>query len=166
MDDECFMREALAEATRAGTAGDIPVGAVAVYEDRVIARARNEREVKRDPIAHAEMSVIGDSARVLGDWRLTGVTIYCTMEPCPMCAGAIVQARVSRLVYAVEDPKAGAAGSIVNLVQNDRLNHRVQVRAGVLETEVKNLMDDYFKALRGGRVRRWSRRPRRTGAQT
>jgi len=160
------MREALAEAAQAGVAGDIPVGAVAVYEDQIIARGHNQKESARDPVAHAEMLVIREAARVLGGWRLTGVTLYCTMEPCPMCAGAMVQARLSRLIYAVDDPKAGAARSVMDLLQHAQLNHSVEVRAGVLHAEVTELMDDFFKALRTGRVPRWSRRPRRTGTQT
>ena len=166
MNDEYFMREALAQAARAGVAGDIPVGAVAVYEDQIIARAYNQKESARDPVAHAEMLVIREAALVLGGWRLTGVTLYCTMEPCPMCAAAMVQARLSRLIYAVDDPKAGAARSVMDLLQHAQLNHTVEVRAGVLHSEVTELMDDFFKALRTGRVPRWSRRPRRTGTQT
>ena len=163
MNDEYFMREALAEAAQAGTVGDIPVGAVAVYEDQIIARGHNQKESGRDPTAHAEMWVIREAARALGGWRLTGVTLYCTLEPCPMCAGAMVQARLSRLIYAVDDPKAGAAGSVMDLLRHAQLNHSVEVRAGVLHAEVMELMDNFFQALREGRVPRWSRRPPRTG---
>jgi tRNA(adenine34) deaminase len=164
MDDEYFMREALIEAAQAGDAGDIPVGAVAVYEGRIIARGYNQKESGRDPTAHAEMLVIREAARILGGWRLNGVSLYCTLEPCPMCAGAMVQARLSRLVYAIDDPKAGAAGSVVDLLQNARLNHSVEIQTGVLRDDVSDLMADFFTALREGRVPRWSRRPRRGDA--
>ena len=159
MNDEYCMREALAEAKRAGLAGDIPVGAVAVYGGKVIARGYNQKEAARDPTAHAEMLVLRETAQVLGGWRLEGVTLYCTLEPCPMCAGAMVQARLSCLVYAVNDPKAGAAGSVIDLLQNEQFNHLVEVKQGVLRDEVTRLMDSFFVALREGRVPRWSRRP-------
>jgi len=158
MDDVYFMREALAEAARAAAIGDIPVGAVAVYGGQIVARGYNQKESQHDPTAHAEMLVIREAARVLGGWRLSEVTIYCTLEPCPMCAGAMVQARLSRLVYAVDDPKAGAAGSVVNLLQDGRLNHTVEVKSGILQAEVIALMNDFFAALREGTVPRWSRR--------
>jgi tRNA(adenine34) deaminase len=163
MDDTFFMGEALIEARLAGAAGDIPVGAVAVCDGQIIARGHNQREAGRDPTAHAEMLVIREAACVLGGWRLVGVTLYCTLEPCPMCAGAMVQARVPELVFAVTDPKAGAAGSVLNLLTGEQLNHRVLVRTGVLQAEVSRLMQDFFVALRDGQVPRWSRRPGRTG---
>ena len=163
MDDAFFMGEALVEARLAGTAGDIPVGAVAVCDGQIIARGYNQREAGRDPTAHAEMLVIREAARVLGGWRLVGVTLYCTLEPCPMCAGAMVQARLPELVFAVADPKAGAAGSVLSLLTGEQLNHRVLVRTGVLHAEAMRLMQDFFAALRDGQVPRWSRRPGRTG---
>ena len=163
MDDRYFMGEALAEAIEAGAVGDIPVGAVAVHDGRIIARGHNRKEAGRDPTAHAEVIVLRETARVLGGWRLTGVTLYCTLEPCPMCAGAMVQARLPLLVYAVDDPKAGAAGSVLELLNHPRLNHRVEVRTGVLADEVTAMMEDFFAALREGRVPRWSRRPRPAG---
>ena len=160
MDDEYFMREALIEAAHAAAIGDIPVGAVAVRGDEIIARGHNRKEAGRDPTAHAEMLTIREAARILDGWRLTGVTLYCTLEPCPMCAGAMVQARLPRLVYAVDDPKAGAAGSVIDLLRNAQLNHTVEVQRGVLQVEVAAFMDDFFKSLRQGKVPRWSKRPR------
>ena len=112
MDHEKFMRAAIAEAALAFQKGDVPVGAVAVRDDQIIGRGHNRKEELKDPTAHAEMIALQEAARTLGGWRLIGVTLYCTMEPCPMCAGAMVQARLPRLVYAVDDPKAGAAGSV------------------------------------------------------
>ncbi len=150
MDDESFMQEALSEARRAGEKGEVPVGAVAVLEGRIIARGHNRKEELKDPTAHAEMIALREAARVLAGWRLVGVTLYCTMEPCPMCAGAMVQARLPRLVYAVDDPKAGAAGSVLDLVRDERLNHRVKVVRGVLATEVEALLAGFFETLREG----------------
>jgi tRNA(adenine34) deaminase len=154
--DRMFMRAALAEAERAYAKGDIPVGAVAVYQDQIIARGHNCKESDRDPTAHAEMIALREAARVRGGWRLQGVTLYCTMEPCPMCAGAMVQARLPRLVFAVDDPKAGAAGSIVDLIQHSQLNHHVQVTRGVMAREVKSMLDGFFRALRSGDIVRYS----------
>lgn len=161
MDDVYFMREAMAEARRAAAIGDIPVGAIAVYDGQIVARGYNQKESGRDPTAHAEMLIIRETARFLGGWRLTGVTIYCTLEPCPMCAGAMVQARLSELVYAVDDSKAGAAGSVLDLLTDRQLNHTVKVRKGVLQAEVTALMDEFFTALRDGSIPRWSRWARR-----
>ncbi len=148
MDHERFMREAIAEATLAFRKGDVPVGAVAVRDGQIIGRGHNRKEELKDPTAHAEMIALREAARTLGGWRLMGVTLYCTMEPCPMCAGAMVQARLPRLVYAVDDPKAGAAGSVVDLLRHERLNHRVEVIAGVLVEEVEGLTQEFFRRLR------------------
>lgn len=150
MDHEKFMREALAEAVLASQKGDVPVGAVAVRDGQIIGRGHNRKEELKDPTAHAEMIALQEAVRTLGGWRLIGVTLYCTMEPCPMCAGAMVQARLSRLVYAVADPKAGAAGSVVDLLRNERLNHRVEVIAGVLAEEAEELTRRFFEELRDG----------------
>jgi len=149
MDHEKFMREAIAEAVLAFQKGDVPVGAVAVRDEQIIGRGHNRKEELKDPTAHAEMIALQEAARTLGGWRLTGVTLYCTMEPCPMCAGAMVQARLPRLVYAVDDPKAGAAGSVVDLLRHDRLNHQLEVVSGVLAAEVQRLMQAFFEQLRG-----------------
>jgi tRNA(adenine34) deaminase len=148
MDHENFMREAIAEATHAFQKGDVPVGAVAVRDGQIIGRGHNRKEELRDPTAHAEMIALQEAARTLGGWRLIGVTLYCTMEPCPMCAGAMVQARLPRLVYAVDDPKAGAAGSVMDLLRNEQLNHRVEVISGVLAEEAGELMQEFFQRLR------------------
>lgn len=154
--DREFMREALAEARLAFAKGEIPVGAVAVYRDQVIGRGHNEKETTRDPTAHAEMLALRRAAQSRGGWRLTGVTLYCTMEPCPMCAGAMVQARLPRVVYAVNDPKAGAAGSTVDLLHSSFYNHQVQVTSGVLATEAQELVTAFFTGLRDGSIPRFS----------
>jgi tRNA(adenine34) deaminase len=148
-----FMHEAIQEALKADAIGDVPVGAVIVHEGRIISRGRNRREEWRDPTAHAEMLAIREAAEVLGGWRLSGTTVYCTMEPCPMCAGALVQARVPRLIYGVDDPKAGAAGSVFDLVRSERLNHRIEVISGVLAGEIEEILQDFFLGLRDRRGR-------------
>jgi len=145
---EAYMREAIAEAEAAYRRGEVPVGAVAVHDGRVIARGHNRKEEWADPTAHAEMTVLRQAAQALGGWRLAGVTLYCTMEPCPMCAGAMVLARLPRLVYAVQDPKSGAAGSVLDVVRSPGLNHQVQVTKGVLADDVKELLELFFKGLR------------------
>jgi tRNA(adenine34) deaminase len=154
--DAQFMRLAIDEARLAFAKGEIPVGAVAVYEGEVIGRGHNCKETGRDPTAHAEILALREAARVRGGWRLVGVTLYCTMEPCPMCAGAMVQARLPRLVYAVDDPKAGAAGSVVELLEHPQLNHHVRVERGVLAAEVEALLADFFRGLREGNIPRYS----------
>ena len=133
--DERFMREALAEAARAAELGEVPIGAVVVYDGQVIARAHNLREHDEDPSAHAEFSAMLAAARALGRWRLTGCTVYVTLEPCPMCAGLMVNARVDRCVYGARDPKGGAVGTLYDLSCDSRLNHAFAVRSGVLEEE-------------------------------
>ena len=146
--DEALMRLALEEAQAAAEAGDVPVGAVAVLAGAVVGRQHNRKEDLADPTAHAEILLLREVANRLGRWRLPDVTIYCTMEPCPMCAGAMVQARIGRLVYAVEDPRAGAAGSVFNVVQSEALNHQVQVTRGVLESEAQAQLAEFFAELR------------------
>jgi tRNA(adenine34) deaminase len=148
MDDLGFMRLALAEAERALATDDVPIGAVAVYAGRVIGAGCNQREADHDPTAHAEMLAIQQAARHLGRWRLDGVTLYCTLEPCCMCAGAMVLARLPRLVYAAIDAKAGAAGSIVDVLRHPRLNHRVDVQGGLLAEEAGALLRAFFDARR------------------
>jgi tRNA(adenine34) deaminase len=148
MDDAAWMRLALAEAERAMLHADVPVGAVAVYEGRAIGLGRNRREVDRDPTAHAELIALREASRALRHWRLDGVTLYCTLEPCVMCAGAMVLARLPRLVYAASDPKAGAAGSVLDTLQHPRLNHRVQVESGLLAEEAAALLVSFFGRLR------------------
>jgi tRNA(adenine34) deaminase len=148
MDDVTWMRLALDEARRAAEHGDVPIGAVAVRDGQVIAQAHNRREIDGDPTAHAELLTIRAASHVIGHWRLEQVTLYCTLEPCAMCAGAMVLARLPRLVYASPDPKAGAGGSIMDLLQHPRLNHRVDVAGGVLADEAAALIRDFFAVLR------------------
>ena len=143
-----YMRLALREAERAAEHDDVPIGAVIVREGEVLAAAGNERELRRDPTAHAEMLAIHEAADRLGGWRLLDTVMYVTLEPCPMCAGAIVQARIPHLVFAGLDAKAGAAGSLFNIVQDDRLNHRAEVTAGVLEDEALALLQEFFSRKR------------------
>lgn len=142
------MRAALAEAAEAGSLGDVPIGAVVVRDGQVIARGQNRREVDRDPTAHAELLALRQAARHLGGWRLSGCTVYVTLEPCPMCAGALLQARVDRLVFGAGDPKVGAAGGVVDLFGGTRFNHTVNVTAGVCEAESRALLQQFFSALR------------------
>ncbi|MGQ0520540.1 MAG: nucleoside deaminase [Actinomycetota bacterium] len=148
MSDEEVMRLALEEAALAPGHGDVPVGAVALAGGRVVARRHNERERLGDPVAHAELLAIQDAARALGTWRLDGVTLVVTLEPCPMCAGALVAARVARVVFGAADPKAGACGSLYNLCVDPRLNHAVAVTAGVLAPEAAALLTAFFAARR------------------
>jgi tRNA(adenine34) deaminase len=146
--DEDAMRLALAAAREAGERGDVPVGAVALHEGVVLAVAGNARERDRDPTAHAELLVLREAARQVRRWRLEEVTVVVTLEPCSMCAGALVAARVGRLVYGAPDPKAGAAGSLYNLCCDPRLNHEVAVTAGVLAAECAELLTEFFVELR------------------
>jgi tRNA(adenine34) deaminase len=150
VDDQEAMREALALARGAAERGEVPVGAVAVCDGVVVGRGANARESAHDPTAHAELLAIQDAARTLGRWRLTGVTLYVTLEPCAMCAGAMVLARIDRLVYAASDPKAGACGSLMDLSADPRLNHRFPVERGVLGEEAGELLRAFFRARRGG----------------
>ncbi|MCL6450797.1 MAG: tRNA adenosine(34) deaminase TadA [Acetobacteraceae bacterium] len=145
---EDFMREALAEARLALATGDVPVGAVVERGGRVIGRGRNRREELGDPTAHAELLALREAAVAVGGWRLTGATVYVTVEPCPMCAGALVLARVERLVYGTADSKAGAVDSLLDLVRHPRLNHRLEVVSGVLEAECRGLIEGFFARLR------------------
>ncbi|NLD43700.1 MAG: tRNA adenosine(34) deaminase TadA [Chloroflexi bacterium] len=145
---ERWMREALSEAAAAAEAGEIPVGAVVVWQDGVIGRGRNRKEELHDPTAHAEILALREAARTRGGWRLAGATLYVTLEPCPMCAGALVQARVQRVAFGVRDPKTGAAGSVYDLVRSPWLNHRLEVVSGVLADEVAALMEAFFQGLR------------------
>lgn len=142
------MAAALEEAEQAFAKGEIPIGAVIVKDGEIIGRGHNLKETEKDPTLHAEIVAIRDAARNLGTWRLTGTTIYVTIEPCPMCAGALVQARIRRLVYGADDLKAGAVGSLWDIVRDPRLNHRLEVRRGVLENEAKELVQKFFTRLR------------------
>jgi tRNA(adenine34) deaminase len=152
MRDDEYMRLALQMAEEAFADGEIPVGAVAVWADQVIAMGRNEKELRQDATAHAELLVMQRAAQRMQKWRLEGVTLYSTLEPCPMCAGAMVNTRIKRLVYGCRDEKAGAAGSVIDLVRYPGLNHQVEVVAGVLEGECSRLLQQFFADLRRGRL--------------
>lgn len=147
-DDERFMKEALRAARWAPAHRDVPIGAVVVRHTEVVARARNRREAESDPTAHAEVIVLRRAARKLGSWRLDGCTLYVTLEPCAMCAGAIVLSRVPRLVYGAADPKAGFVGSLGDLCRDGRLNHRVDVTSGVLAEECGRILVEFFRERR------------------
>ena len=142
------MHLALAEAEAAAAADEAPVGAVIVHEGRVIASAHNQREMLGDPTAHAEMIAITQAAEAIGDWRLERCTLYVTLEPCPMCAGAIVQARIARTVYGADDPKAGAARTLFRLLEDPRLNHRTDVTPGVLAAQCGEILTRFFRGKR------------------
>jgi tRNA(adenine34) deaminase len=146
--DRNYIREALVEAQKAAEIGEVPIGAVIVYGDKIIARAHNLRETTGDPTAHAELIALREAAKHGRNWRLTDATLYTTLEPCPMCAGAMVLARIKRLVFGAWDPKAGSAGSIMNIVQEDRLNHKIEINAGVLEVECGNILREFFRKRR------------------
>jgi tRNA(adenine34) deaminase len=148
LDLDAAMAEALVLAREAAEAGEVPVGAVALFEGRVVGRGANRRESALDPTAHAELLAIQEAARTLGRWRLTGVTLVVTLEPCAMCAGAMVLARIDRLAFGTTDPKAGAAGSIADLTSHPSLNHRFPVIAGVRAEECATLLRDFFRAKR------------------
>lgn len=151
---EYFMRQALGLGRQASQLGEVPVGALLVSEEEIIASSCNTKERWKDPTAHAEVLVIREAAGRLDRWRLTGTTLYVTLEPCAMCAGALVQARVSRLVFGARDPKAGGCGSVFNIVQERRLNHKVEIISGVLEKETQGLLQRFFEGLRQ-RSERW-----------
>jgi tRNA(adenine34) deaminase len=146
--DEHFMRLALREAERAADHDDVPIGAVVVREGEVLAAAGNERELRADPTAHAEVLAMREASRRIGGWRIPDSVLYVTLEPCPMCAGAIVLARVPRVVYGTPDPKAGAAGSVLDILGEPRLNHRPRVDAGLLADEAAGLLESFFAARR------------------
>ncbi len=148
MDDRDYMALALEEARKAFDLGEVPIGAVLVSEGQIISRGHNLREIGHDATAHAEMIVIQDACRKLERWRLSGTTLYVTIEPCPMCAGALVNSRVDRLVYGSPDSKAGAVESLFNIVQHEKLNHRLAVTAGVLEEECAGIMKEFFRERR------------------
>ncbi len=147
---EHWMRMALREAEIALEAGDVPVGAVIVKDGRVIGRGHNQRELLKDPTAHAEMIAITQAAADLENWRLVGATLYVTLEPCPMCAGALVNGRVRKVVYAASDPRGGACGSVMNVAQDPHLNHHVEIAHGILGAEAQALLTEFFRRRRGG----------------
>lgn len=149
MDHEYFMREALLEAKKSLMTGDVPVGAVIVKDGRIVGRGYNRREAEHDPTAHAEIIALREAGLSIGAWRLTGATLYVTLEPCPMCAGALVMSRIDRVVFGTDDPKAGAAGSVLNILQFPGFNHNVKITAGVLADECAKLLQEFFAARRG-----------------
>lgn len=146
--EEKFMREAVRQAKKALALGEVPIGCVITYEDRIIARGYNRRNTDKNPLSHAEIIAIRKASRKMGDWRLEGCTMYVTLEPCPMCSGAIVQARMDKVVMACKNPKAGCCGSILNLLQEERFNHQVELEQGVMEEECSALLSDFFRELR------------------
>lgn len=152
--DERFMREAIRQARKAGALMEVPIGCVIVYEGKIIARGYNRRNTDKNTISHAELNAIRKASKKLGDWRLEGCTMYITLEPCQMCAGAIVQARVSRVVIGSMNPKAGCAGSILNLLEMEQFNHQVEVTRGVLQEECSQMLSGFFKELREIKKRR------------
>ncbi|MFZ0544058.1 MAG: tRNA adenosine(34) deaminase TadA [Candidatus Promineifilaceae bacterium] len=147
-EDKQWMQAALAEAEKAAELGEVPVGAVAVLGGEIIGRGYNRKESDQDPTAHAELIVLKEAADFVKNWRLVGVTLYCTLEPCPMCAGAMIQARLPRLVYGAKDLRFGADGSILDVLSEPRFNHRVEVVSGVLEAEAAEMLQGFFRRLR------------------
>ena len=148
MDDCEWMKRALEAAQEAADQGEVPVGAIVVRDRKIIGRGFNRRETDGDPLAHAELFAIREAAKAVGGWRLNGSSLFVTLEPCAMCAGALVNSRIDRLVFGARDPKAGFCGSLGDLVRDPRLNHRLQVTGGVLEVECAELLRSFFRKLR------------------
>lgn len=146
--DEKYMREAMKQAKKAAAIGDVPIGCVIVYDGKIIARAYNKRNKNKTTLAHAELLAIAKASKKLGDWRLEDCTMYITLEPCQMCAGAIVQARIPRVVIGSRNPKAGCAGSILNLLQVKEFNHQVELTEGILQEECSVMLSEFFRELR------------------
>ncbi|PHV70013.1 tRNA-specific adenosine deaminase [Sporanaerobium hydrogeniformans] len=147
-EDRLFMEEALLEAEKAYTLDETPIGAVIVYEGKIIGRGYNRRNTDKNALAHAEILAIHEACQYIGDWRLEGCTIYITLEPCPMCAGAIVQARIPRVVFGAKSPKAGFGGSVLNILQLQELNHQCEVVEGVGEEKASQMLKNYFREMR------------------
>lgn len=147
-EDEKYMRQALRLAKKAASLDEVPIGCVIVYQDKIIARGYNRRNTDKSTLAHAEIIAIKKASKVIGDWRLEDCTMYVTLEPCQMCAGAIVQARIPKVVMGTMNAKAGCAGSVINILQMEGFNHRVEIVKGVLEDECKSIMQEFFKELR------------------
>jgi tRNA(adenine34) deaminase len=148
MDKEAFMQLALQEAKSAEKLGEVPIGAVVVHQGHVIGVGHNLREINQDPTAHAEMIAIKKASENIGSWRLSDCDLYVTLEPCPMCAGVIIQSRIRSLIYGAKDPKAGCAGTLMNLLQDERFNHQTEVISGVLEKECSEILTNFFRTLR------------------
>ncbi len=147
-DDERYMRAAITQAKKAWKIGEVPIGCVIVHDDKIIARGYNRRTADKNTLAHAEISAIRKACKKIGDWRLEGCTIYVTLEPCQMCAGALMQSRIDRCVIGCMNPKAGCAGSVINILEMDGFNHKVEVSRGVLEEECSSMMKNFFRELR------------------
>lgn len=146
--DEIYMKEAVRQAKKAGALGEVPIGCVIVHQGRIIARGYNRRTIDKNVLAHAEITAIRKACRVIGDWRLEECVMYVTLEPCPMCAGAIVQARIPRVVIACMNPKAGCAGSVLDLLHEDRFNHQAETEVGVLGELCSGMLSSFFRDLR------------------
>ena len=153
-DQEKYMKEALRQAKKAYALGEVPIGCVIVHEGKIIGRGYNRRNTDKNTLAHAEITAINKASRKLGDWRLEGCTLYVTLEPCQMCAGAIVQARIDEVVMACMNPKAGCAGSVINLLNMEEFNHQVKITEGVLEEECSTMLSDFFRKLRDNKKRK------------
>lgn len=152
--DEKYMREAIKQAKKAYALEEVPIGCVIVYDGKIIGRGYNRRAIDKNTLAHAELQAIKKASRKMDDWRLEGCTLYVTLEPCQMCAGAIVQARIKRVVVGCMNPKAGCAGSILNLLDIPEFNHQVELATGVLETECSEMMKQFFRELREKRKKK------------
>lgn len=148
MTDEKYMKEALKQAEKAYRLGEVPIGCVIVYQDKIIGRGYNKRNTKKTTLAHAELVAIDKASKSMGDWRLEDCTMYVTLEPCQMCSGAIVQARIKKVVVGTMNPKAGCAGSILNLLQMEEFNHQVELSIGILEKECQGILQKFFQELR------------------
>lgn len=146
--DEKYMKEAIKQAKKAAAIEEVPIGCVIVCENKIIARGYNKRNLKKNTLAHAEIIAMNKASKVIGDWRLEGCTMYVTLEPCPMCAGAIVQARIPRVVIGSMNPKAGCAGSVLNVLQTEGFNHQVELETGVLGMECSEMLSSFFRELR------------------
>ena len=148
MNDEKYMKKAIKLAKKAAKNGEVPIGCIIVYEDKIIGKGYNRRKEKSSTLAHAEISAIKQACKYIGDWRLEGCTMYVTLEPCMMCAGACVQARIDKVIIGADNPKAGCAGSIINILQMKEFNHQVEIQRGILLEECSNLLTDFFKQMR------------------
>jgi tRNA(adenine34) deaminase len=146
--DEKYMKEALRQAKKAAVLGEVPIGCVIVYEDKIIGRGYNRRNTDKSTLSHAEITAIRKASRVIGDWRLEDCTLYVTLEPCQMCSGAIIQARIPRVVMGCRNPKAGCGGSVLNILQEPAFNHQAQITEGILGEECSKMLTDFFKELR------------------
>lgn len=151
--DVVFMQEALSLAKKAKDLDEVPIGAVIVFNDKIIAKGYNQRNTKKNPLAHAEIQAIEEAAKVIGDWRLEGCSIYVTLEPCPMCAGAIVQARIDKIIFGTRNPKAGCGGSIINILDEPKFNRQVEIVEGICQEECSKILKDFFAEMRNKRIK-------------